>query len=142
MKTILLAVTILVLISMGCSEKKEYNRVCFRDDLCVDAEVADNADERSNGLMRRESLEWDSGMLFVFEGEGYPSFWMKNTLIPLDMLWIGEGGRIEHIEYAVPCERDPCMTYRAYSKSLYVLEVNGNYTLVNGIKVGDYVRIS
>ena len=85
-------------------------------------EIADSAAERADGLMFREELCSDCGMLFVFEGDGVKGFWMKNTLIPLDMVFIGADLRIIDVLHAEPCVEDPCESY--VSSGLYVLEVN------------------
>ena len=92
--------------------------------------------------MFRESLPPDEGMLFLFEEEGAYSFWMKNTMIPLDMLWLDSGGRVVHIAHAVPCVQDPCPHYTPAAKARYVLEVNGGYAKAHGIVVGDKADFS
>lgn len=77
--------------------------------------------------MNREFLAEDAGMLFVFERmRPFRSFWMKNTLIPLDMIWIDDSQRIVHIEEDVPpCEVENCPTYSpGATESSYVLEIN------------------
>ncbi len=112
--------------------------VCFPS-TCVNAELAQTREERSQGLMHREHLE--GGMLFVFESEGTHSFWMKNTLIPLDMIWIGKDMRVVHIEHAVPCTTESCRSYTPSAPALYVLETNAGFAEKNGIRVGDITTI-
>lgn len=109
--------------------------------LQISAEIADSPEERMIGLMNRESLERDSGMLFFFEDEEYRTFWMKNTLIPLDIVYIAGDGSIVDIAYAVPCEADPCPVYPSSAPAMYVLEVNAGYTAENGFGIGDKVNI-
>jgi uncharacterized membrane protein (UPF0127 family) len=65
-------------------------------------EVADTQPERAKGLMNRESLDSDRGMLFIFESSENVSFWMKNTLIPLDIIFIDEFGKVVNIAQANP----------------------------------------
>ena len=101
----------------------DMNQVCIADH-CFDIEIADNDVSRQQWLMYRETLPSQSGMLFVFDREQKYPFWMKNTLIPLDMLWINSGGYIVDIQTAIPCISDPCPTYDPKSDSLYVLEIN------------------
>ena len=88
------------------------------------AEVADNPASRSRGLMFREQLAPNRGMLFVFEEAGEWSFWMKNTKIALDILWLGADKRIVHVEENVPgCAKDLCPEYKPNKDALYALEL-------------------
>ena len=106
----------------------------------INAEVADNAKEQALGLMFRKNLSDDSGMLFIFEQEARHSFWMKNTKIPLDIIWIDGQKNILHIEHSVPpCGKDPCLSYRPPKVSKYVLETNGGWAINNDISIGDGV---
>jgi hypothetical protein len=89
--------------------------------------------------MNREYLEEDSGMLFIFTEEEKKSFWMKNTLIPLDIIFISENYLINDIYSVQPCETDECELYSANAK--YVLEVDEGYCEENNINVGDFVLI-
>ena len=110
-------------------------RVCFGEN-CFNVEIVDTPAEREIGLMNRESLDLDSGMLFIFESEGYYPFWMKNTLIPLDIIWIDNNNFIIDIKTAVPCLADPCPIISPSGDALYVLEVNGGIASEKGIIVG------
>ena len=92
--------------------------------------------------MFREKLNENDGMLFVFDDESYLAFWMKNTLIPLDIIFIDENYGIVDIKNAVPCKEDPCALYKSLKPAKYVLEVNTNFTAKNKIKVGDKVIIN
>src|SRR5207244_6423593 len=88
------------------------------------AEVADTPAKRASGLMFRDRLAPDRGMLFVFEEAGAWSFWMKNTKIALDILWLGPDKRVVYIEENVPgCRQDPCPEYKPNREALYVLEL-------------------
>lgn len=110
----------------------------------LSVEIADEPHELMRGLMSRKELDQNQGMLFVFENLGRHPFWMKNTLISLDMLWLNENFEIIHIENSVPpCRESPCLSYAAETnKAKYVLEVNGGWTLEKGVKVGDVVEFS
>ena len=106
----------------------------------VYVEIADEPNERNQGLMFRENLEWDRGMFFVFDDERILSFWMKNTLIPLDMLFIDADFRIVDIKENVPpCKDDPCPSYSSEHPAKYVLEVNSGFVLENNIKIDDTI---
>ena len=111
------------------------------DEIIINAEVVDKPADMEKGLMFRESPGENEGMLFVFEEEGKYSFWMKNTLIPLDMIFIDAGGKIVGIESAVPCEKDQCPTYDPAENHLYVLEANGGFAEKNGIRIGDMINL-
>jgi uncharacterized protein len=74
--------------------------------------------------MYRESMSEMSGMLFVFEIADIYDFRMKNTLIPLDMLWIDENFNVVKIHTAEPCTADPCPIYQPGKTAKYVLEIN------------------
>ncbi len=90
----------------------------------IHAEVADTPAQRASGLMFRDRLAPDRGMLFVFEEAGEWSFWMKNTTIALDILWLGPDKRIVYIEENIPgCRQDPCPEYKPNKDAWYVLEV-------------------
>ncbi len=108
----------------------------------VSAEIADEPEEWSRGLSFRTSLAEGSGMLFVFDDERVRSFWMKDTLIPLDVIFIGGDLVVVHIvERALPCEADPCPLYGSGAPVLYALEVNADFARVHGIRVGAEVTI-
>jgi uncharacterized protein len=104
----------------------------------VRVELARTDAERARGLMHRRSLADDAGMLFLFDETTEHSFWMKDTPLPLDIVFIGEDGRIVGvIERAEPRTTSP-RTVGVPSR--YVLEVNGGWTRARGIARGDRVR--
>ena len=125
--------------SISCSRHTvpRTNQVCFTV-KCVNVEVVQKEEELHRGLQFRESLGPDSGMLFVFQKSGPYAFWMKDTLIPLDMIWMDYARRIVHIEHNVPpCVADPCPRYPPGHEALYVLEVNAGYAQKLGLQLGD-----
>ena len=92
----------------------------------IHAELADTPQKRAEGLMYREHLDAARGMLFTFAQAQAWVFWMKNTKIPLDLIWMNEKKQIVHIEQRVPiCTRtdDSCPQYRPNEAALYVLEL-------------------
>ncbi|HTN43959.1 MAG TPA: DUF192 domain-containing protein [Nitrospiria bacterium] len=106
------------------------------DGKALRVEVARTEETRALGLMFRAALPEDRGMLFVFDRPGLYRFWMKNTLIPLDMVWMDERKRIIHIEYQVPpCKLDPCPVYGPAAECLYVLEV------ISGVASREHLRV-
>ncbi|MBI5149637.1 MAG: DUF192 domain-containing protein [Candidatus Omnitrophica bacterium] len=95
-------------------------------------------EELHRGLQFRRSLDPGSGMLFVFQKSEPYTFWMKDTLIPLDMIWIDSGRRIVHVEHNVPpCVADPCPRYPPGHEALYVLEINAGYAVRLGLQLGE-----
>jgi uncharacterized membrane protein (UPF0127 family) len=101
-------------------------------------EIVDTDETRARGLMFRERLARMAGMLFVFDAPTRAVFWMENTLIPLDMLFIGADGRVQHIhENARPMDRTPIDGGRDV---LFVLEINGGLVAQLGITPGSEMR--
>lgn len=113
--------------------------VCFSDN-CIEAEIAATNQERQKGLMFKKSLPENQGMLFVFNKADMYSFWMKNTYIPLDIIWINEN-QVIHMEQAVPCKED-CISYKPQNPAKYILETNTGFIEKNNIQIGDKVEIS
>lgn len=103
----------------------------------IDIEFADNQNERAQGLMYRTKLDENQGMLFIFPFEELQSFWMKNTVLPLDMLFINSELKIVTIHK----NTEPYSTkgYPSSSPAIYVLEVNAGFTEKYNIKKGDKV---
>jgi hypothetical protein len=94
----------------------------------IQAEIADTMKKRAEGLMYREHLAKDHGMLFTFDQAQPWTFWMKNTKIPLDIIWMNEKKQIIHIARNVPiCTRtdDGCPQYQPNDPAMYVLELGG-----------------
>lgn len=113
---------------------REDSRVLFK------VEVADTPENQSRGLMNRTSLPADGGMLFAFDGDDNRYFWMDNTLIPLDILFISGDGVIVNIhENATPLSREIISSRKPCR---YVLEVNGGTCRAHGIAIGDKVQLS
>lgn len=105
-------------------------------------EVADTDKKRRKGLMYREKLAENSGMLFVFPKSDIRSFWMKNTLIKLDMVFISKDLQVVYIAHsAPPCREMPCPGYSSIYPVRYVVELNGGACYRRGIKTGDKVEI-
>jgi len=131
---------ILVLILSGCV-KKEKVEIQTKDKIIIlNVEVAETEEERKRGLMFRKNLGENEGMLFVFEDERHVTFWMKNTFIPLDIIFVSSNGTINEIkENLQPCIADACELYPSLYPVKYVIEVNANFSKNNGVAVGDRV---
>ena len=116
-------------------------RVIFPDSFAVNVEIAADDSTRAQGLMYRDQLATDRGMIFFFPQSGDYPFWMKNTLIPLDMIWIDDQRRIVHIAPNVPpCKADPCPSVPAGGMAKYVLEVGAGVAARHGLANGQTLR--
>lgn len=116
-------------------------RVVFPDGFVVAVEIAADDERRAQGLMYRDRLDPGHGMLFLFPHNTVLSFWMKNTRIPLDMIFLDSDRRIVGIvESAPPCKFDPCPSYGPNAIARYVLEVGGGQARAHELKKGDVLQ--
>ncbi|MGH2756490.1 MAG: DUF192 domain-containing protein [Actinomycetota bacterium] len=149
------AIAILLVLATACSgpgDEEEEAESPFRKGTAIvetDAgavllrvEIADDPEAREQGLMGRESLGEDAGMVFVFFDETSGGFWMKDTLIPLSIAFFGQDGRILKILDMEPCEEDPCPIYEPGVAYRGAIEVNQGAFDRLGIEVGDEIRVS
>ncbi len=104
--------------------------------VTLQVEIADSPAEREKGLMNRTELKPDTGMLFVFKEPDMLSFWMKNTKIPLDILFFDAAGEFVNSHTMEPCLAMPCPTYKAAALSKYALEVPKDYRKDHDIGTG------
>nr|WP_246252100.1 DUF192 domain-containing protein [Mesorhizobium camelthorni] len=100
-------------------------------------EIADDPGERSRGLMFRQEMDNDHGMLFVFEESQPVGFWMKNTPLPLDLVFIGQDGKVRAIEKGEPFSEAPIAPGEPVQ---FVLELNAGTVAEAGIENGDLIR--
>ena len=127
-------------LSDGKNRGGEIEKVCFRE-YCFLVELAETPEEKSYGLMFRENLEADKGMLFIFEKERKYGFWMKNTLIPLDIIWLDKDKKVVFIKSnASPCAEDSCPVINPETPAMYVLEINGGLAEKIGLTIGSKLR--
>jgi uncharacterized protein len=138
------AFLLLALPALGCPAKEGAPRTAARvlveatpGAVAVRVEVARTPVARERGLMNRALLDPDAGMLFLFDEAALHGFWMKNTLIPLDLLFLAEDGRV-----AAVVERRPLSLEVTDGgvESRFVLEVNGGWAREHGVRPGDRVR--
>lgn len=104
-------------------------------------EVVRTPEEQAQGLMFRESLAEKTGMLFPFGDTAVHRFWMKNTMIPLDMIWMDAGAKVIFIcADTPPCKADPCPTYGPDAPAASVLEIAGGKAKKEKVTVGSTIR--
>ena len=105
-------------------------------------EIAADDQTRARGLMFRDHLADDRGMFFIFRREEPRSFWMMNTRIPLDIIYLDRDLRVVSIvENARPCRRTPCPSYPSRGPAQFVLEVNAGQAAALGLTPGDRVTV-
>ena len=128
---------LLILLLVSCSGESRNEEIALKiGKHTLTVEVVDTPEKRERGLMFRESLDADKGMLFIFEKEQRVAFWMKNTEIPLSLAYISKSGHIREIHDLEPLSLHAVQS--TYSV-LYALEVNRGYFSEKGIKVGDQI---
>lgn len=132
---------ILVFISVFLRSKVTHIRIFLPDGESIIADLVKTEEERAKGLMFRNTLNDDQGMLFVFEEEGLYSFWMKNMNIAIDILWLDRQKRIVHLEHNVPpCKKEPCPTYAPLVPAKYVLELKAGSIEARKLKMFDRIE--
>jgi uncharacterized membrane protein (UPF0127 family) len=103
--------------------------------------IAETQQERQLGLMNVMALAQDDGMAFVFDDPVTESFWMKDTLIPLSIAFVGDDGRVVSITDMQPCQTDPCPTYAASGPYTLAVEANFGWFADRDIAAGDAARL-
>jgi hypothetical protein len=104
-------------------------------------ELALTDEEKAQGLMFRDSLSGDRGMLFVFPDDGVHPFWMKNTFIPLDMGWLSADGTVVEVRADVPpCRLEPCPSYGNTRAARAVLELAAGAAAKHRVAPGAALR--
>jgi len=138
---VLLFVILIALFLMSCNKKLEIKKraVLYINGRALYVEVASTDKERQKGLMYRENLGKNEGMLFVFRKNKILSFWMKNTSIPLSIAFMDKTGRVVNIFDMKPYSLKSVMST---SKCRYALEVNKGYFEECGLKVGDKIDLT
>lgn len=131
----------LVLVQSAAAQSCEPGAVYLKGDggqARFSVEIADDEAERAQGLMHRTDLARSAGMLFVYPEPQSLSFWMRNTLIELDMIFIDAQGVVQHIHHrAQPLDETPILGGRDLT---HVLEVNGGLAELYGIDVGSVLQ--
>jgi uncharacterized membrane protein (UPF0127 family) len=116
-------------------------RVVLPSGAVYSVELARTPEEQAQGLMFRESLPPSTGMLFLFSDAGPHQFWMKNTMIPLDIVWLDGSGRVVFVSANTPpCRADPCPNYGGELPASVVLEIAGGMAAKEKVAVGSTIR--
>lgn len=148
----LLGVAIFIIFVGVLTQKLQTKKISTKEitvgNTKVTVEIAKTGEERQKGLSGRTTLDANSGMLFVFaQKKAFPSFWMKDMLFPLDIIWIADG-KITKIDKNVPIPSpaaNQLSTLALYNPDKpidYVLEVNAGFSDKNKLQVGDSVDLS
>lgn len=144
-KNIIIGTIIIIIITIFIVLKQPKNPT-FPDNIGLSInnknyylEVAQNSAQRAKGLSGREKLCPNCGMLFVFNKEGKHPFWMKNTLIPLDMIWLNSQNKVVKIYTAI--NTNSLESYINDQPAQYVIELNANEVFKLDLKVGDTIQL-
>ena len=106
----------------------------------IDIEIADNAQERAKGLMHRTNMPDNRGMLFIFNQEGEQSFWMKNTLMSLDIMYVNKDKEIVTIyKHTQPYSENPIPSFK---KAMYVVETIAGFCDKYNVEEGDLIEFA
>ncbi len=133
---VLVFVVVFVIVFLAYYKSDKKFAVVESNDIRVNAEVADNFAKQAAGLMFREKLGKNDGMIFVFRKEDYHKFWMMNVKFPLDFIWIGSNKTVVDVtENAQLCLVN-CTNFTSKEKAQYVLEVNAGFIKENKILIG------
>lgn len=136
-ETIILLVLLMVLF---IPKSKKIANICFQQH-CFSVEVADTFLKQQKGLMFRENLPKNEGMLFIFKEEANYPFWMKNTYIPLDIIWVNGNGEVVFIKENAQACKETCDPINPQQNALYVLEINGGISREINLTLGDTAKI-
>lgn len=132
-----LIISILTVTLSGCADGKITMRSYDGSmSVTMSVEIADSPTERERGLMKRGTIDPQSGMLFVFKEPQVLQFWMKDTTIPLGIIFFDHEGNFVNALDMKPCSEDPCPVYRSAALAQYALEVTPEFRQEKGIGVG------
>jgi uncharacterized protein len=117
-------------------------RVVLPSGAVYAVELARTPEEQAQGLMYRESLAPRAGMIFLFRDAAPHQFWMKNTMIPLDIVWLDGSGRVLFVSAETPpCRADPCPSYGPDVPASTILEIAGGMAAKERVTVGSTIRL-
>lgn len=142
MNKIILSLILSFYFLSACSPEKPTLHIHTQDAVHdVTVEIADNDEERARGLMWRDSVPENTGMLFIYPEDIDAVFWMKNMKVPIDMIFITSQKTVDTIHHSVPpCLADQtCARYSSEGLVRYILEVRAGYAKENNIQIGDNI---
>ena len=128
----------LALLCASCMAREPH--VVFKGEKFT-VEISDTAEKQALGLMFRDELPDGHGMLFVFPVEAMRSFWMKNTRIPLDIIYFDGDLQLINVQDARPCRTSRCPVYPSTAPARYVLELNAGTAAALGAQPGDRLEL-
>ncbi len=137
---IFVSISLLALIFLATPQESS---ICFERstlpfmDICLKLENASTEVARAQGFMNRTEIPSDLGMLFIFDDSQRYAFWMKDTLVPLDMIWLSKDMEVVHHVTAEPCRIEPCMVYKPPVPARYVLETKAGFVKRNNVILGE-----
>ena len=138
---LVLFLIITLILFLNSFQKKKQGQVCFKN-YCFEVKIARTIAQRAKGLMFREKIENNQGMLFVFKSEKKYSFWMKNVSFPLDIIWLNADKKVVFISPSTqPCNNSECVAIKPTTKAQYVLEINKGLVKEIGLKIGDQLIV-
>jgi len=141
LRVILFSILILAFYFPASAFSAETGLVCFKT-ICIHAEIAQTGTQKKQGLMGRKQLLEGHGMLFTYDHEVQPDFWMKNMLIPLDFVWLNRQGEVVNISERIPpCGANNCPIITSPKRVQYVLELPSGSIQKIKIKSGDHAVI-
>jgi uncharacterized protein len=143
-KWLAIALNLLIACSSGSATQPTsmgQGTVVFGEHGRLNVRIAETEQERQTGLMHVMALAPDDGMAFVFDDPVTTTFWMKDTLIPLSVAFVGEDGRVVSIADMEPCEADPCPTYAATGPYTLAVEANLGWFADHSVAAGDPARL-
>ncbi|MCK5197210.1 MAG: DUF192 domain-containing protein [Spirochaetales bacterium] len=136
-KQIFIFASVIIILLTGCSKKEELITITVGNNI-YHIEAARTREEQSRGLMYRESLKSDEGMIFIYEEDRKLSFWMKNTYVPLSVAFIAKDGTIKEIHQLKPESLTPVKSTHSVR---YALELPSGSFKRSGASVGDKITI-
>lgn len=144
MSTFWQVMSLLIALSCDIAAEGKNNSILFiEQQIIVHVEIANNQSQREYGLMHRTHLAQNQGMLFSYPDQALRRMWMKNTLLPLDVLFLDDEKRIVSLlENLQPCRHAPCPIYTSRVPARYMLELNANFINRHQITIGQALDFS